>query len=175
VVYVSFGCRFLLLAVLLCSAVGKLRSFADFRVATAALVPAARPYAAPLSVAVVGTELAAVVLLAVPATVPAGFAVALALLAAFTVAIGAALRRGTAAPCRCFGRSDRPVGVRHLVRNAGLLLAAAVGSATGPGAGAGADPVGLAVAAATAAVLTALVLSADALADLFTPLERTST
>jgi len=171
--YLAFGCRCLLLAVFAFSAWGKLRDAAAFRVATAQLVPAARRYATPLAVVVVAAELAAVVLLA--ALPPAGLGIGLALLVAFTAAIAAALRRGGSAPCRCFGASTRPLGARHLVRNAFLLLVTTTGLVATSFEPVGSEPAGFAMAVATAAVLTALVLSFDALADLFTHLERTTT
>lgn len=57
----------------------------------------------------------------------AGCLLGLLLTAGFTIAVGASLRRGEAAPCRCFGRSSTPLGARHLLRNAVLLLIAGVG------------------------------------------------
>ena len=57
---------------------------------------------------------------------------AFALLAGFTVFLHDVIRRGVAAPCRCFGAaSDRPVGWGHLVRN-GLLLVLALIAALAP-------------------------------------------
>lgn len=173
--YVVFGCRCLLLVVFVFSALGKLRgagSFTAFRRATAELVPSARAYATPLAVAVIGAEVAIVVLLAIPAIAWFGLGVSFALLLTFTVAIGVALRRGSTAPCRCFGGSTSPLGVRHLVRNAGLTLVAVAGlsvemARTSGAIQAEARPLGLVMAAIAAAVLAALVLCFDALADLF--------
>jgi uncharacterized membrane protein YphA (DoxX/SURF4 family) len=54
-------------------------------------------------------------------------AAAIALLVAFSAAIGVHLRRGDAVPCGCFGAaSTRPVGGRDLVRNAVLVGLAVV-------------------------------------------------
>ena len=61
-----------------------------------------------------------------------GGLLAFALLAGFTVFLHDVIRRGVAAPCRCFGAaSDRPVGWGHLVRN-GLLLVLALIAALAP-------------------------------------------
>ncbi|TDV56244.1 MauE/DoxX family redox-associated membrane protein [Actinophytocola oryzae] len=175
--YVAFGCECLLIVVFAFSAETKLTgrgAFAEFRLATARLVPAFRGLAGPLSVAVVGVEVTTAVLLAVPATARVGLVLALALLGAFTVAVAAALRRGETASCNCFGRSTTPMGARHLVRNALLLAVAGIGLLGGRG---GAEVPGLALAGASAVVLAVLVLNLDALTDLFatTPVpERTT-
>ncbi|HEX6356411.1 MauE/DoxX family redox-associated membrane protein [Actinophytocola sp.] len=176
--YLAFGCHCLLVVVFACSAVAKFAgrgSFAAFRLATARLVPALRDMATPLAVAVVSAELTATVLLAVPAAAPAGLVLGLALLAAFTVAVAAALRRGETASCNCFGRSTVPLQPRHLVRNALLMAVAVVGLVAGLAGPAGAEVTGMALAGAAAVVLAVLVLNLDALADLFTPVpERTT-
>ncbi|MGX7824648.1 MauE/DoxX family redox-associated membrane protein [Actinokineospora sp. 24-640] len=172
--YLVFAARCLLVLVFAASAVGKLRgraAFAAFVQATAALAPLAGRYSAPLAGAVVAAEVGIVVLLAVPATAAVGLAAALVLLSAFTAAIALALRRGSSAPCRCFGGSggDRPVGTSDLARNAVLALAAVTGLAGPVGAG---DPLGLAMAGVTALVLAALVLNFDSLTYLVAGLPR---
>ncbi|MGH3932360.1 MAG: MauE/DoxX family redox-associated membrane protein [Pseudonocardiaceae bacterium] len=173
--YLVFGCRCLLLVVFAFSVLGKLRgagAFAAFRRATAELVPPARSHAALLAVAVIGGELTVVVLLGVPVIAWVGLGVSFTLLLAFTLAIAAALRRGSTAPCRCFGGSASPLGVRHLVRNTGLMLVAVAGlvaevAETSGAVSAEIQPLGLVMAAMVAAVLAALVLCFDALTDLF--------
>jgi hypothetical protein len=169
--YLVFGCRCLLLVVFAFSAFGKLSgagAFTEFRQATAQLFPPARGFASWLAAAVVVAELVVVVLLGISATVRSGLVAALALLVLFTVAIAVALRRGSTAPCRCFGRSDSPLGVRHLVRNVVLLLVAFAGLTVE--AAAATEPLGLVMAGLAAVVFAVLVLSFDAIADLF--LER---
>ena len=53
--------------------------------------------------------------------------VAVITLAAFSALIVARLREGVRPPCACFGAwSSSPIGAGHLLRNAGLLLAAGV-------------------------------------------------
>lgn len=173
--YLVFGCRCLLLVVFTFSALGKLRgagSFAAFRRATADLVPPARTHAAPLAAAVIGAELTIAVLLAAPMIAWVGLGAGFVLLLAFTVTVAAALRRGSTVPCRCFGGSASPLGVRHLVRNAGLVLVAAAGLIvelvrTSGAIQAQTQPLGMVMAATVAVVLAALVLCFDALADLF--------
>lgn len=162
--YLVFASRCLLLVVFAVSLVGKVR-FASFRQATIALVPRARRFASLLAGAVIAAELAIVVLLAIPQTVRAGLGAAFLLLTAFTVAIVLALRRGSTAPCRCFGSANSPLGTRHLVRNAILLLVAASGFAMGDAHGG--EPFGLAMAGGVAVIAAVLVVNSDALADLF--------
>jgi methylamine utilization protein MauE len=166
---VSFGCQCVLLLVFAVSVVSKVRdraSFLAFRAATRALLPPAAAAAArPVAVTVVVVEVSAVVTLAVPATGPVGLLLSAGLLAAFTAAIGAALRRGTTAACRCFGASTTPLGARHLVRNGVLIVLAGVPLLTG--AQPGGDPVALALAAGVAVVVALLVISFDVLVDLF--------
>jgi uncharacterized membrane protein YphA (DoxX/SURF4 family) len=60
----------------------------------------------------------------------AGSVAALVLLAAFTVVLFGAVRRGTEVGCACFGSARaRPVSGTDLVRNAGLLAFAGVAAA----------------------------------------------
>ncbi len=166
--YLVFGCRCLLLVVFAGSAIGKLGSFTAFCRATRELVPAARGVATQLAAAVIVGELIVVLLLAVPATAPAGLVTGAGLLVAFTVAIAAALGRGSTTSCNCFGRSASPIGARHLVRNGFLILVAAIGLiADVLGWPAGVESLGLAMTGVVAVVLAVLVLSFDALADLF--------
>jgi hypothetical protein len=100
----------------------------------------------------------------------AGFALATVLLAAFTVAIARALRRGVRPPCRCFGASSTPLGRSHLVRNSLLLAVTATGLA---GALAGpiapSDSAGAAVAVLPGIVAGALVTAFDDIVALFGP------
>ncbi|MEV1329257.1 MauE/DoxX family redox-associated membrane protein [Micromonospora costi] len=133
--YVLEFSRCLLALVFLASAVGKLRG----RPAVRAFVDSLRAMdllpaglVVPVAAVVVTAE-AAVPLLLVPlpgaALTTAGFAVAVALLAAFTVAVAAVLRRGTPASCRCFGEAAAaPFGRRHLVRNIALTVLAGTGA-----------------------------------------------
>ncbi|MFC4589605.1 MauE/DoxX family redox-associated membrane protein [Sphaerisporangium corydalis] len=175
---VLIACRGLIILVFAVAVAGKARNaaaFASFEASVRALKVAPRPMTRPLAVAVVAGELAVPPLLAFPATVVAGFAVAAVLLVAFLAAIVSALRRGTAATCRCFGVSEAPFAWRHVVRNALLTSVAVTGivcAATG-----GPSPVhpaGAAVSIAVAAFLAFLVVIMDELAALFGPVARRS-
>lgn len=66
-------------------------------------------------------ELTVVGLVLFPATAVAGALLALALLAAFSVAIAVNLRKGRRPNCHCFGQiGSEPIGARTLGRNAGI-------------------------------------------------------
>jgi len=119
--YLIVGCRCLLAMTLLVAVAGKLRSrhaLAGFRYSIEALRLVPRGWSGAIAAAVIAGELAVPALLAVPATVPAGFLGAAALFGAFTVSILATLGRGTRASCRCFGASSRPLGPPHVARGA---------------------------------------------------------
>ncbi|AVT35852.1 hypothetical protein C6W10_04565 [Plantactinospora sp. BB1] len=132
--YVSEFSRWLLVLVFLASAGSKVRGRAAFRafadsLRAMALLPSR--VVVPLAVAVTAAE-AAVPLLLVPLPVAevttVGFALAAALLAAFTVAVAAVLRRGTRVSCRCFGEAAAaPFGRQHLARNVVLTVVAGIG------------------------------------------------
>lgn len=156
--YLVFGCRCLLLVVFVAAAVGKLRAFPAFRRATRQLgVPE------QLAVVVIVAEVATAALLAWRAA--AGFAASIGLLAAFTAVI--VLRRNSKVSCRCFGTSA-PLGTRHVVRNAGLLAIAATGLVADlVRTSVPANPLGLVIAATAAATAAALVISFDAIVDLY--------
>jgi hypothetical protein len=125
--YVGVGFASLIGWVFLASAISKLRHFGEFTRSLPALAPVRVGQVRPLAMTVVATEAAVPVLLLFPAAVFYGFALAGALLAAFTTAIVIALKRGRRAPCQCFGASSTPLGPSHLVRNAILLVSALAG------------------------------------------------
>ncbi|WP_169986193.1 MauE/DoxX family redox-associated membrane protein [Microbispora sp. H10836] len=180
VAYLFAFCRLLTGIVFLMSAVSKLRgrtAYEEFTAATRALTRLPARRVRPVAALVVAAEAAVAPLLAWGPTVLAGFCVALGLLAAFTVAIVAALRRGRRVPCRCFGASAVPVGPGHLARNAVLVVAAAAGAVLAATeavvAGSGAvladlDPAGLAAVALAAGAMAALLSATGEIADLFT-------
>ncbi len=177
--YVTLTCRLLLAGVFLVSAAGKLRSraaFAGFAETTARLggVPAA--LSAPVAAVVAAAEAVTVVLLVLPvlplardavpaATALVGFLPAGALLLAFTIVLVAALLRGAATPCRCFGRAQEPVAWRHVWRNLVLLICAAVGAA-GASSAAQVAPPAAALCLLGAAVAVGAVVLLDDLAHL---------
>lgn len=129
-VYLLIACRTLLLGVFVAALAGKARrrsAYRDFAtwVGTLGLVP--RRLTAVAAAIATAAEAAVVALLALPATVPVGFALAVALLAVFTGGVALAIRRGRRAPCHCFGASKTPLGPAHVVRNAMLLVVGCVG------------------------------------------------
>ncbi|WP_341770218.1 MauE/DoxX family redox-associated membrane protein, partial [Actinomadura darangshiensis] len=109
------------------------------------------------------------VLLALPGAAGAGFVLAGLLASAFTAALPAALRRRDRAPCHCFGGSARPVGGVHLVRNVVLAAAAIAGLFGGAAATGTPEPAGAVAAVVAGAVLAALAVTADDVAELFRP------
>ncbi|URN09102.1 hypothetical protein LUW74_40990 [Actinomadura madurae] len=118
-------------------------------------------------------ESAAVVLLAVPRTAPAGLALAGAVLLAFATGIHRALRDGRNATCRCFGTRPSPAGRVHLARNLALTALAFGGLAAHLAAPGPVHPAGAAVAVAGAGVLALVFIFFDDLADLlFAPSAR---
>jgi uncharacterized membrane protein YphA (DoxX/SURF4 family) len=173
--YVLLCCRLLIGVVFVVSAAGKLRgrgAYASFRAATGELAPRVPLLPPPLvPPAVVAGELAAAVLLAVPASAGAGFAIAAVLLSAFTVAIAMAVRSRRRVACNCFGASSAPVGPAQLVRNGILLAASLIGMVLTFGtASPELEPAG-AVAAVIAGLTGAgLVLLTEDIAGLFRPL-----
>lgn len=167
--YLLIACRTLLLGVFLAALAGKVRRRAAYRGFVASLralgVLPGR-LVAVTAAAVTAAEAAIVVLLAVPGTVPAGFLLTAVLLTAFTTGIVVAVRRGTTAPCACFGVSVTPLGRVHVVRNLVLLATAGAGLAVA-GAGGGVEFAGAALAVAAAVVALVPVLRLDDLAALF--------
>lgn len=165
--YVTLTARCALGLVFLVAVLGKVRdrdAFREFRRSVPGLAPGLPPTAT--SVAVVAAESAAVVLLAVPRTAPAGLALAGAVLLAFATGIHRALREGRHATCRCFGTRPSPAGRVHLARNLALTALAFGGLAAHLAAPGPVHPAGAAVAVAGAGVLTLVFIFFDDLADL---------
>ncbi|MEU9839996.1 MauE/DoxX family redox-associated membrane protein [Actinomadura sp. NPDC048032] len=161
---VRIGCACLVGLVFAVSAVSKLRDLDGFARSVPALVPAWPGRARPLAIATTALEALVPPLLVAQVTAPFGFGLAAVLLAAFTAAVAAALRRGRRTPCRCFGPSSAPLGPRHLARN-GVLLTCAVLGALSPG---GLPPAGgVAVAAAAGLAGAVLIVSLDDIVELF--------
>ncbi|NDU77002.1 methylamine utilization protein MauE [Actinomadura sp. DSM 109109] len=161
---VRIGAACLIGLVFAVSAVSKLRDFDGFARSVPALVPAWRGRSRLLAIITTALEALVPPLLVAPVTAPIGFAVAAVLLAAFTAAIAASLRRGRRTACRCFGPSSVPLGPRHLVRNGALLTCAALGAL----APAGLPPAGgVAVAAAAGLAAAVLIVFLDDIVELF--------
>lgn len=155
--YVLAFSRCLLALVFLASAASKVRGRPAFRAFVDSLramnlLPAR--VVVPVAGAVVVAEAALPLLLLapLPGATTVGFALAAALLAAFTLAIAAVLRRGTPVSCRCFGEAAAaPFGRHHLARNVALTAVAGTGAYASLG-----DP-GLTVATAVLSVPLAVV------------------
>ncbi|MBE8526059.1 methylamine utilization protein MauE [Amycolatopsis sp. H6(2020)] len=168
--YLLIACRTLLLGVFLAALAGKVRrraAYRDFVASLRALGVLPGRLVAVTAAAVTAAEAAIVVLLAVPGTVPAGFLLTAVLLTAFTTGIVVAVRRGTTAPCACFGASVTPLGRVHVVRNLVLLGTAGAGLAVAGAGGGGGEFAGAALAVAAAVVALVPVLRLDDLAALF--------
>jgi len=171
--YLAIACRVLLGVVFAVAVAGKLRgsgAFVDFagsirrmRVLPSALVR-------PVAILVLATELTIVLALAVPARAAGvlGFGLAVGLLAAMTVGITISLSRGNREPCRCFGRSETPLGARHVGRNT-LLVAVGLLGLLGSLSGMPTDLGTAVVAAVGGAVVGGLVVMFDDLVALLAP------
>jgi hypothetical protein len=169
----STVCHILLAVVLAASAVGKARP-AGFRAFLTTLADMSLGTAAmrrPLAYATITAEGVAAGLLSLPGTRAGviGLVLASLVLAALTMGVVRAVRGGgPPVTCACFGRTGRPLGVLHLVRNTGLLLAAVgalVVTGSGPVRAAGGE---LVVSVAAGAVLAVVVIGLDDIADLIT-------
>lgn len=166
--YLAAACQGLLIAVLAVSAASKVRRRADFRdfVASLRRTSLVKPSAARVvALVVVSTEGSAALLLLLPGTRRFGFVVAGLLLAVLTAGVAAIVRRGKRVTCRCFGASNAPLQIRHVVRNATLTGAAVVGVI----AGASTFNSAAVVVVLIGAVCAAPVILLDDLTELFRP------
>lgn len=170
-VALAFGCRFLIGVVFGVSAVSKLRTRSQFHAFLRSLqrmkvVPG--PLERASAVTVAAAEVAIVLLMAFPAKATGimGFVVALGLLAVFTAAIVSVIARKIDTTCRCFGKSDTPLGRQHVVRNLMLMVMAGAGLA-GEITGTSAEPGLLAVAAIAGLLFGGMVTMFDDLVALF--------
>lgn len=166
--------RFALAAVFLCSSVSKLWSLSEFDEAVRTLGRLPARFARPVGLAVIVSESAVCVLLAIPGTARYGFALAGALLLLFTGLLARALRAqaagGTAVSCACFGAGTSTVSGLHLARNGALLALTATGIAL-PAAGTAASltSTGPAAAVASALLLALVIVLLEDLAFLYGP------
>jgi hypothetical protein len=170
--FLAVFARTLLGVVFALALAGKLRNRRSFTQFAASLheigwLPGPARAAAPF--AVVAVEGVSVLLLAVPATVPAGFVLALLTLAAFTASVGWSLRQGQTVRCQCFGTDSGPMGASQVARNCVLLAVAAAGLLARLAGPSSAAPAGIAVAAACGAVSAVLVVRWDDLRFVFSP------
>ncbi|MFF8652860.1 MauE/DoxX family redox-associated membrane protein [Streptomyces huasconensis] len=172
--YLVVGVRGLLGLVFLVSVGGKVAgrpAFTAFVASVRALGVLPPALVRPVARSVVAGEAVVCVLLAVPVrgAATAGFLLAALLLAAFTVGIASAVRRGRTAPCRCFGPSTAPLGTPHIVRNAVLCAAATAGALAVPMATDARSAGGMVVAGAAGLLAGALITQLDPLVSLFRP------
>jgi hypothetical protein len=132
--YVDVASRLLLLTVFVLALAGKVsgRGAWDEFVASIGKMAVIDTSKAPMAaVATTVAEAGVVVLAVVPLrwAGSASFVLAAGLLGCLTLAVLRTVRRGTAVPCRCFGASDTPLGMPHVVRNALLVVVALAGLA----------------------------------------------
>jgi hypothetical protein len=166
------ACRCAVGLVFAAAIVGKLRGrthVAGFVAAAGRLGPGwlvARVPAGVPAGAVVTAEAAVPVL---PITAWTGFVLAGLLASTFAAVVLTALRRPDRAPCHCFGGSARPAGGVHLVRNGVLAAAAGLGPAADAVAAGPLEPAGAVIAVVAGAVVAAVVVTADDVAELFRP------
>jgi methylamine utilization protein MauE len=171
VAYVEVACRVTLLGVLAVAALPKLRGRQGLVALAGSLVAMrlVRPGRGQrVAVLLVLAEVGTVALLGVVWAPVLGFAAAAALLAVLTAGVVRVLRRGAAAPCRCFGASAMPVSRVHAVRNAGLCALAVAGGVAAVAGGTG-EPPGFVVAGAIGGVAAVLVVVLDDVVELFRP------
>ncbi|MFD9733367.1 MauE/DoxX family redox-associated membrane protein [Umezawaea sp. NPDC059074] len=167
--YVGLSCRCLVGVVFLISFASKITptSFGAFVASLKAMRILPERLVRASALGVVCAEFAVFALLTWTSSARAGALLAAVLVGVFSAAIAVALVGKTAAPCRCFGPVGGQLGVRHIARNALLLLAACV--VARHGAIPPAEPA-VAVAAAGAGVVGALLLIGfDLVVELFGP------
>ncbi|GAA3613563.1 methylamine utilization protein MauE [Nonomuraea rosea] len=168
--YVDVASRLLLLTVFALALVSKVSSrrawgeFAESLRAMAVVGDTKVPVAAAGAAAAEG---GVIVLAAVPLrwAGSAAFILAAGLLGCLTVAVVMVVRRGNAVACRCFGASQTPLGLSHVVRNVVLVVIALLGLA-GSLANGSFDPALSAIAGVFGAVLGLLITRWDDLASL---------
>ncbi|MCO6007193.1 hypothetical protein NE236_19620 [Actinoallomurus purpureus] len=167
--YVSFACRLTLAAVMTLAAVAKLRSPGVFAASLKGFDFIPARLRRPLAVLVPAAELLIALLLALPATVTAGFLAAALFCCGLTAVPILVVARGKKVTCACFGAGEVPMSGWHIARNAVLLAAASLGSfmAISLGDGVPGQAPGIALAVVSAGLLTTLTAFVDDIAALF--------
>ena len=113
-------------------------------------------------------EAAVTLMLVVPAVVPLGFGVGVALLAGFTAVTAREVSKGHAIRCRCFGAGGGQIGPAQIARNV-VLLALSIGGlalALAPVGHGGVGAAGLVIAIGLALVAGLAIVRWDDLASL---------
>ncbi|MFC1417896.1 MauE/DoxX family redox-associated membrane protein [Streptacidiphilus cavernicola] len=171
-------CDLLVVGVFALSAASKLRgrrAFAGFVRSLEPLVGLRGRSATAIAAVVVLLECAVVPLSLLPGAGRTGPGLAVLLLCGFTAVLASALRRGSTAPCACFGASVSPASGWHIVRNV-LLLASSVLAALPsdePAALWRAPAPALLLCLLTAVVLVVALTRLDDLAELLRPAAAT--
>jgi hypothetical protein len=132
--YVDVASRLLLLTVFAFALAGKVssrRAWSEFVESIRAMAVLDAPKVPPAAAATAVAEAGVIVLAVIPLrwAGSAAFILAAGLLGCLTVAVAIVVRRGAAVPCRCFGASETPLGVPHVVRNLVLVATALLGLA----------------------------------------------
>jgi hypothetical protein len=168
--YVDVASRLLLLTMFTLALASKISSrgaWGEFVESTRAMavVGEARVQAAAVVTAI--AEGAVIVLAALPLrwAGSAAFVIAAGLLGCLAIAVAMVVRRGKSVTCRCFGASQTPLGVSHVVRNVLLVVIALLGLAGSLVSGSF-DPFLTAVVGVFGAVLGLLVARWDDLVSL---------
>jgi hypothetical protein len=167
------------------SSAGKLsgrRAYRSFRkeFAKAGLIPESMVPAAAASLVGIEMSAAAALLTADALTMVAApgaawlaesaLTLAAALTAVLVLGVAVIVRRGTRAPCACFGaRSGRPLGRFHLARNVSLLAVVCTGLVAARLASGRPSVPGAVMAALAGAVTALLFVRWDDIAELFAP------
>lgn len=164
---VDIGARFLLAVVFATAVASKLTSRSAFREFRESVREFVAPIPTPIAWSLIAGEAAVGPLVLIPATVYVGYALGVALLCLFTMAVIVAIRTDRVVPCRCFGGRGAVLAGRHLSRNVLLLCAALVGISSHASAiGATPSIPTIALAATAGALLGAVVAQWDDLAYL---------
>jgi hypothetical protein len=132
--YVDVASRLLLLTMFtlaLASKISSRRAWGEFVESTRAMAVVGEAQVPAAAVATAAAEGAVIVLAAVPLrwAGSAAFIIAAGLLGCLAVAVAMVVRRGKSVTCRCFGASQTPLGVSHVVRNVLLVVIALLGLA----------------------------------------------
>ncbi|HUR03580.1 MAG TPA: MauE/DoxX family redox-associated membrane protein [Nonomuraea sp.] len=132
--YVEVASRLLLLTMFtlaLASKISSRRAWDEFVESIRAMAVVGDPKAPAAAVATTAGEGAVIVLAAVPLrwAGSAAFVIAAGLLGCLTIAVAMVVRRGNSVTCRCFGATQTPLGVSHVVRNVLLVVIALLGLA----------------------------------------------
>jgi hypothetical protein len=130
--YLALACRAALAVVFAMAVLGKVAgkdAFTEFVRSVVAMAAVPERLAVPVARATVLAEGLTVLLVVAPTRVTGliGCILATLLTIVFSVTIVGSLRRGRRVSCRCFGRSNTPIGKRHLVRNTVLLTLTLLG------------------------------------------------